>query len=245
MTDPKSVKELVRERYGARARQGEACCDPSTDAYPNIYTKEELTTLPLEVVAVSAGCGNPTALAGLQPGEVVLDLGSGGGIDCFLAAQQVGDSGKVYGLDMTPEMVELARRNARNLPMANVEFLLGEIEDIPLGDASVDVVISNCVVCLSPDKDAVFREVSRVLRPGGRLHISDMATQGPLPQEVCEDAEQWVSCVSGTEPIDEYVARLMRAGFVAVEVTPERPGEQIEPGLPALVSAQVTARKPD
>lgn len=243
-TRDQEIKEKVKERYGARAREGQACCDPATDAHPNLYTGDEMATLPVETLAVSAGCGNPTALAALKPGEVVLDLGSGGGIDCFLAARQVGDSGHVYGLDMTPDMLALARRNARNLGLSNVEFLEGEIENIPLEDRSVDVIISNCVVCLSPDRDSVFREAFRVLRPGGRLHLSDMATTGELPDRVQQDPEQWVSCVGGAEPIDTYVARLRRAGFTDVEVIAERPGEEIDPELSMLISAKVTAHKP-
>ena len=209
-----------------------------------VTPKFEYACPPMISLAVSAGCGNPTALAGLKPGEVVLDLGSGGGIDCFLAAPQVGDSGHVYGLDMTPEMIALARRNARTLGLTNVEFLQGEIEAIPLDDRSVDVIISNCVVCLSPGRDAVFGEAFRVLRPGGRLHFSDMATTGDLPDKVKRDPEQWVNCVGGAEPIDTYVARVMRAGFVDVEVEQQRLGEEVDFELSMLISAKVTARKP-
>ena len=242
MLNINQIKHKVKERYAARARQGSACCDPTTEALPNLYTADEMVGLPVETLAVSAGFGNPTALAGVKPGEVVLDLGSGGGIDCFLAARQVGDSGHVYGLDMTSEMIALARRNARTLGLTNVEFLQGGIEAIPLDDCSVDVIISNCVVCLSPDRDAVFGEAFRVLRPGGRLHLSDMATTGDLPDKVNRDPDRWVSC-GGGEPIDTYVARVKKAGFVDVEVEQERPGEEGDSELSMFISAKVTARK--
>ena len=242
MLNINQIKDKVKERYASRARQGGACCDPATDALPNLYTSDEMAGLPVETLAVSAGCGNPTALAGLRPGEVVLDLGSG--IDCFLAARQVGDSGHVYGLDMTSEMITLARRNARTLGLTNVEFLQGEIEAIPLDDCTADVIISNCVVCLSPGRDAIFSEAFRVLRPGGRLHLSDMATTGDLPDKVKRDPDQWVSCVGGAEPIDTYVARVKKAGFVDVEFVQEHHGEEADSELSMLISANVTARKP-
>ena len=195
------------------------------------------------VGAASAGCGNPTALAGLRPGERVLYLGSGGGIDCFLAAQQVGPEGHVIGLDMTDDMLELARQNQANLGLTNVEFVKGELEKMPLPDASVDVVISNCVVCLSPQKDAVFQETFRVLSPGGRVHISDMMSltnEGPART----DPEAWASCIAGAEDREVYLGRLRRAGFEDIDITEENDRFDDE-GVPMNVaSVKVVARKP-
>lgn len=258
------IKKLVQERYGARARGvialtpvpetgpgcGDAgccdagCCGPADlERALRIYSEGQLAGLPTEAVAASAGCGNPTALAGLQPGERVLDLGSGGGIDCFLAAQQVGQEGRVIGLDMTPDMLKLARKNQAQLGLTNVEFIHGEMEKIPLPDASVDVVISNCVICLSPDKDAVFREAFRVLAPGGRVHISDMVAltpEGPART----DPEAWVACVAGAEYQEVYLGRLRKAGFVDIETTEEKVRFDNE-GVPINVaSVKVSARKP-
>ena len=230
-TNSEEIKALVRERYGARARgfieltpvqdtaEGDSgCCGPADmERALRIYTEGQVAGLPADSVAVSAGCGNPTALAGLSPGERVLDLGSGGGIDCFLAAQQVGETGHVIGLDMTTDMLDLARQNQAKLDLTNVEFIAGEIENIPLPDATVDVVISNCVVCLSPDKDAVFRETFRLLSPGGRLHISDMmalSSTGPARA----DAEAWASCIAGAEDRETYLGRLRAVGFVDIRM---------------------------
>ena len=261
--DNATIQQAVQERYGERARQVSgltlvsveqaACCasgetpagmDDSLGSFPNLYVQSELEGLPMEAVAASAGCGNPTALAGLRPGERVLDLGSGGGIDCFLAARQVGADGHVIGVDMTPDMLSLARRNAKTLGVTNVEFVEGYIEDIPLPDASVDVVISNCVVCLSPDKNAVAAEAYRVLAPGGRLHLSDMMALGPMPQEMRDDAAKWASCVSGAEERSAYLGRLAAAGFV--DVTLEQDGEPKPQGggFPDVVSVKVVAHKP-
>jgi SAM-dependent methyltransferase len=255
-TKSEEIKRLVRERYGARAKgvielaqvadetTDAACCSPSdVDRALRLYNEGQLAGLPAESIAASAGCGNPTALAGLRAGERVLDLGSGGGIDCFLAAQQVGDTGHVTGLDMTQDMLDLARRNQTNLGLANVEFVKGEMESIPLPDASVDVVISNCVICLSPDKDAVFQESYRVLSPGGRMHVSDMvalSAEGPART----DPEAWASCIAGAEHRDVYLDRLRRAGFVDLETTEERVKFD-DCGVPMNVaSVKVVARKP-
>ena len=251
-TQSNEIKRLVSERYAKDAKavieltavDGDACCSPSgTERAMTLYEEAQLANLPAESIAISLGCGNPTALAGLQEGERVLDLGSGGGIDCFLAANQVGESGHVTGLDMTPDMLELARSNKARLGLTNVEFVHGEIENIPLPDASVDVVISNCVVCLSPDKDAVFREAFRVLSPGGRLHISDMmSTNDEAPART--DMEAWVSCSAGAEPQDTYLGRLSRAGFEGVAITEET--ARIEGDAPMNVSSvKVVARKPE
>ena len=257
------IKRLVRERYGEKALGASAashpipvlqgdqdCCDPGccspadTDRAMKIYTEGQLAGLPAASVAASAGCGNPTALAGLKPGERVLDLGSGGGIDCFLAAQQVGEEGRVTGLDMTEEMLALARKNQAALGLANVEFVRGEMEDMPLPDASVDVIISNCVVVLSPDKDAVFGESFRVLSPGGRIHLSDMVSlsdEGPART----DPEAWTSCVAGAESREAYLDRLHRAGFVNVEITESQVRFDESEGIPMNVaSMKVTAVKP-
>jgi SAM-dependent methyltransferase/DNA-binding PadR family transcriptional regulator len=259
-TNQEDIKKLVQERYGARARgvialtpvqetspgcSDAGCCGPADlERALRIYSEGQLAGLPAEAVAASAGCGNPTALAGLQPGERVLDLGSGGGIDCFLAAQQVGQEGHVIGLDMTPDMLELARKNQAKLGLTNVEFIQGEMEKIPLPDASVDVVISNCVVCLSPDKDAVFQEAFRVLAPGGRMHISDMVALTP-EGPVRADPEAWVACVAGAEYQEVYLGRLRKAGFVDIETTEEKVRFDDE-GVPMNVaSLRVTARKPD
>ena len=256
-TQSDEIKRLVRERYGSRAKGviqltvveqpagGEAaCCSPADmDRALRLYNEGQLAGLPAESIAASAGCGNPTALADLKEGERVLDLGSGGGIDCFLAANQVGDSGHVFGLDMTPDMLELARTNQANLGLTNVEFVQGEMENMPLPDSSVDVVISNCVVCLSPDKDAVFQETFRVLASGGRIHISDMMSntdEGPART----DPEAWASCIAGAEHRDVYLDRLRKAGFEGITIT-EETARCDDEGVPMNVSSvKVVAHKP-
>ena len=256
-TQSDEIKRLVRERYGSRAKgviqltvveqpagREAACCSPADmDRALRLYNEGQLAGLPAESIAASAGCGNPTALADLKEGERVLDLGSGGGIDCFLAANQVGDSGHVFGLDMTPDMLELARTNQANLGLTNVEFLRGEMENMPLPDSSVDVVISNCVVCLSPDKDAVFQETFRVLASGGRVHISDMMSntdEGPART----DPEAWASCIAGAEHRDVYLDRLRKAGFERITIT-EETARCDDEGVPMNVSSvKVVAHKP-
>ena len=255
-TQSDEIKRLVRERYGARAKgvielaqvadetTDAACCSPSdVDRALRLYNEGQLAGLPAESIAASAGCGNPTALAGLRLGERVLDLGSGGGIDCFLASQQVGSEGHVTGLDMTDDMLTLARANQARLGIDNVEFVKGEMENMPLPDASVDVVISNCVVCLSPDKDGVFQETFRVLAAGGRVHISDMLSiteEGPART----DPEAWASCIAGAESRDVYLGRLQRAGFVDIALT-EETVKCDEEGVPMNVaSVKVVAHKP-
>ena len=225
-----SVKEVVKARYGAAALRvttgSTSCCggtascsdDPITS---NLYG-EETAELPAEALAASLGCGNPTALAELRPGEVVLDLGSGGGIDVLLSARRVGPTGKAYGLDMTDEMLALARENQRKAGVANVEFLKGEIEHVPLPDGSVDVIISNCVINLSPDKDAVLREAFRVLKPGGRFAVSDVVVRGEVPAAIRNSIELWIGCVAGALEESEYRAKLAKAGFKAVDLEPTR-----------------------
>jgi len=198
-----------------------SCCDPtgaSEDVYGQFYSDEELAGLPESVTDMSLGCGNPTAIAALQPGEVVLDLGSGGGIDCFLAARQVGPEGQVIGLDMTPDMIKLARRNAKKIGATNVDFRYGEMEEMPLPDGTVDVVISNCVINLSPDKDAVFREISRVLRPGGRMSVSDIVLNGELPRPILDSLHAWAGCIAGALDEEAYVGKIRAAGFEAIEI---------------------------
>src|ERR1700745_1571179 len=217
----KSIQEAVKERYGAAAKQvaagKTACCgggaelsgcDPITRG---LYDAAEQGTLPAEVVAASLGCGNPTALAQLEPGEVVLDLGSGGGIDVLLSAKRVGPTGKAYGLDMTDEMLRLANENKRKAGVDNVEFLKGEIEHIPLPDNSVDVIISNCVINLSADKDRVLREAFRVLKPGGRFAVSDVVTRGEMLPEIRKNVLLWVGCVAGALEENEYRSKLTSA----------------------------------
>src|SRR6201987_3329937 len=228
----KSIQEAVKEKYGAAAKQvaagKTACCgggaelsgcDPITRG---LYDAAEQGTLPAEVVAASLGCGNPTALAKLQPGEIVLDLGSGGGIDVLLSAKRVGPTGKAYGLDMTDEMLALARENQKKAGVENVEFLKGAIESIPLPDNTVDVIISNCVINLSGDKDRVLREAFRVLKPGGRLAISDVGVRGDLPPAIRKSMEFGVGCNAGSLQEYEYRDKLFRAGFESIDIEPTR-----------------------
>jgi arsenite methyltransferase len=262
---PQEIKRAVVERYGARARKAargtetvalqvvetgsNACCDdsccgasPAAEAelsfVKGLYSDTEVEYLPRETLEAAAGCGNPTAIAELKAGEVVLDLGSGAGIDCFLAARQVGPEGRVIGVDMTPAMVSLARANATKIGATNVVFKLGEIEDLPLPDASVDVVISNCVINLSVDKPLVFREAFRVLRPRGRLRVSDMVWLGERPADAA-GAESWAGCVAGALPLAEYLDEVRKAGFSGVRQTnPQLDREK------NLASALVFAEKP-
>jgi len=219
------IKETVREKYGQaalRVLEGEKsnCCgDPITS---RLYDAGETTGLPEGAVLASLGCGNPTALAALHPGETVLDLGSGGGIDVLLSARRVGPTGKAYGLDMTDEMLALARENQRKAGVTNVEFLKGEIEHIPLPDASVDVIISNCVINLSADKRRVLGEAFRVLRPGGRFAVSDVVVRGQLPSEVRRSIEAWVGCVAGALEEEEFKTLLAQQGFEEIGIEPTR-----------------------
>jgi SAM-dependent methyltransferase len=229
MTDT-DVQAAVQEKYGAIAKavgQTGGCCGPTPcgcgdPITSNLYSEAETQGLPAEAVAVSLGCGNPTALLQLEAGQTALDLGSGGGIDVLLSAKRVGPIGKVYGLDMTDEMLALARENQRKAGATNVEFLKGTIEAIPLPDHSVDVIISNCVINLSTDKDAVLREAFRVLKPGGRFAVSDVVVRGQVPAAVRRSMELWVGCIAGALEEREYDAKLRAAGFADVEVEPWR-----------------------
>jgi SAM-dependent methyltransferase len=227
------LREVVKEKYGEAARRaaqgrtscgcgsgGDGCGDPITS---NLYDASQIGALPVEAVVASLGCGNPTALAELKPGETVLDLGSGGGIDVLLSARRVGPTGKAYGLDMTDDMLALARENQRKSGLTNVEFLRGEIEHIPLPDDSVDVIISNCVINLSADKDRVLREAFRVLKPGGRFAVSDVVVRGgDVPAAVRRSMELWIGCVAGALEEAEYRGKLAAAGFTNVDVEPTR-----------------------
>jgi SAM-dependent methyltransferase len=217
-----SLKQVVREKYGQaalRAAEGSSCCDAISY---NLYDDGQAGQIPEEALKASLGCGNPTALADLHPGETVLDLGSGGGIDVLLSARRVGPNGKAYGLDMTEEMLELARENQRRAGVQNVEFLKGEIENIPLPDNSVDVIISNCVINLSGDKDRVLQEAFRVLKPGGRFAVSDVVLRGELPEQLRRNMELWVGCVAGALRDSEYIEKLSAAGFKGAEIEPTR-----------------------
>jgi len=229
------IKEAVREKYGAiAAAVGQSpaapkagCCGPSAcgcgdPISSNLYSEAERGELPAEAVQASLGCGNPTALIALEPGQTVLDLGSGGGIDVLLSARRVGPTGKAYGLDMTDEMLALARENQRKAGATNVEFLKATIESIPLPDNSVDVIISNCVINLSSDKDAVLREAFRVLKPGGRFAVSDVVVRGEVPADVRRSMELWVGCIAGALEDREYQAKLAAAGFQSVDIEPWR-----------------------
>src|SRR5436853_2892804 len=230
---PSNLKEVVKEKYGQaalRVKQGgstccgatpasDSCCDPITT---NLYDPAQAAQIPQEALLASLGCGNPTALAQLHAGEVVLDLGSGGGIDVLLSARRVGPTGKAYGLDMTDEMLALANQNKRASGLTNVEFLKGEIENIPLPDNSVDVIISNCVINLSADKDRVLREAFPVLKPGGRFAVSDVVVRGDVPDEIRKHMLLWVGCIAGALKDSDYVAKLANAGFQAIDIEPTR-----------------------
>jgi len=263
------IQQAVREKYGEIARSvgKTGCCGPTAcgcgdPITSDLYSADETAGLPDRAVAVSLGCGNPTALIELQPGQTVLDLGSGGGIDVLLSARRVGPSGKVYGLDMTQEMLALAVANAREAGATNVEFLKGTIEAVPLPAGTVDVIISNCVINLSVDKDAALREAFRVLKPGGRFAVSDVVIRGDAPPEVRRSMELWVGCVAGALRDDDYVSKLQAAGFMDVELDPWRvyqiedartflaeAGVDVDAIAPAIdgkvASAFIRARKPE
>jgi len=251
------IRTAVRDRYGKIADKTQpgcgcspsqsSCCDPGDDIQENLaihlYQDTNVSELPSEVTDISLGCGDPVALASLTEGQTVLDLGSGGGIDCFLAAKKVGQTGKVIGVDMTPAMIDRARTNKEKIGIENVEFRLGEIEHLPVSDDIVDVIISNCVINLSPDKPGVFREAYRVLKLGGKLAVSDIVTEGDLPDIIMESLSAWAGCIAGAVDVNDYINGLQEAGFVDVQVKAsywdpeffEAAVEQLEPELKARV----------
>lgn len=262
----KIIRDSVKERYGEIARNSESesgdqssCCGTVIDPFDLIqpqtqstmmgYSAEEIGSVPAGAV-MGLGCGNPQAIAALRQGEVVLDLGSGAGFDSFLAARQIGETGKVIGIDMTPDMIKRAQENARKGEFENVEFRLGEIEDLPVEDNSVDVILSNCVINLSPDKAAVYKEAYRVLKPGGRLAISDMVASGEMPPEIKEDPDLYSSCVAGALQVDELDQILNEAGFKNIEIIPKDESREFiskwTPGVPIedyVLSATIEAQK--
>jgi SAM-dependent methyltransferase len=253
------VHSAIQEHYGALADSlnviqpsAASCCGGSEKAgdcgcSAKLYDDRLLEGLPVDVTGLSLGCGDPVTIAALRPGETVLDLGSGGGIDCFLAARQVGETGYVIGVDMTPAMLEKARANKVKVGAQNVEFREGQIEALPVDDSAIDVVMSNCVVNLSPDKPAVFHEVFRVLRSGGRVSISDVVTEGEFSPELRADMSQWAECVTGAIDVDAYTGLMRQAGFVDIQVVDKVDAEPVidrKPGMPRVFSARITARKP-
>jgi arsenite methyltransferase len=246
-----TIHSAVREHYTARAEESASCCTP-TDATSSccssetsFYSPDLVANLPEDVADFSLGCGDAVSLAALQPGEVVVDLGSGGGLECFIAAKQVGPSGYVIGVDMTPEMLARARQAGERMGLSNVEFRKGYIEEMPVEDASVDVIISNCVINLSPDKSQVLREMQRVLKPGGRIAISDIVTKGEIPDNLKMNMELWSACASGALPVTEWEEGLRNLGFLDVKVEPNGQTHEWLSKLPVGLpfSASITARK--
>ena len=243
------IHDIVQERYGALAESGNCCggdapecCTPG-----NLYDPNMLQDLPASVTNLSLGCGDPVTIAAVQPGEWVLDLGSGGGIDCFLAAQRAGETGYVIGIDMTPAMLNRATENRVKMGATNVEFRRGQIENMPVVSNSIDVIMSNCVINLSPDKAAVFGEAFRVLKPGGRISISDIVTEGDFSAEMRADASKWAECVTGAIDVTDYTGFMHAAGFTDIQVVDKADAEEIvtrQPGMPRLFSARITAYKP-
>lgn len=259
---PTPIHETVREHYAERIKNSASCCGDSccsTDS--RLYPVDLLATVPADVSSTSYGCGDPITLASLQPGQTVLDLGSGAGLDCLLAAQKVGPEGRVIGVDMTPEMIERARANAKRVNASNVEFRQGYLEDLPVDGNTVDVIISNCVINLSPDKTKVFSEAFRVLKPGGKLAVSDIVTDGPLPEPVKQSLSAWAGCVAGAVEAKDYIAMMESVGFTDISIKPvffdketvddalndmkldvvEYPREAV---YKAVYSAKITAYKP-
>ncbi len=260
-TEKIDIRSMVRDRYGAIADKAQAgvqssCCEPQSSCcgpedtsseqvsmISKMYADPDVDDLPAEVTDISLGCGDPVTLAALEPGQTVLDLGSGGGIDCFLAAKKVGPNGKVIGVDMTASMIEKARNNKEKTGAENVEFRLGEIEHLPVADNTADVIISNCVINLSPDKPQVFQEAFRAMKPGGKLAVSDIVTDGPLPDVIKNSLSAWAGCIAGAMDVNDYVGAIEAAGFVEVEVKPtfwdesyfEAALDQLDPEMKAQV----------
>ncbi len=238
---------VVRENYGRIAVAGGQCCaEGGSCITPQLYDVELLETLPDEVTELSLGCGDPVTIAGLRPGEAVLDLGSGGGIDCFLAAEQVGRSGQVIGVDMTPAMLERAEATRDRLGLDQVEFRYGQLEALPVDDETIDVILSNCVINLVPDKAAAFRQAYRVLKPGGRISVSDIVTDGEFSPELRADLNQWAECVTGAVPLSQYLGGLRAAGFTEVAVVSQVDASgivSVREGMPPIFSVRITAAK--
>lgn len=242
MKHPGVIKDAVKEHYADLARRADSCCAGGQNR-DSRYDPVALQLLPQPAAQASAGCGTPVAFGELRRGDSVLDLGSGGGIDCFLAADQVGPDGKVVGLDLTPAMVKLARKNARVLRVRNVEFRLADIEQMPVKSRTIDLIISNCVINLSPDKYAVFAEAFRVLRSGGRICVSDIVLMSPLPDGIRDNIDSWAECVSGALPKDLYLSAIRSAGFTAIEVLEERRYETTRTGAD-IATVTVRAIRP-
>jgi SAM-dependent methyltransferase len=236
-----NIRETVRDYYSDKAVTDTSCCSSN-----DLYDASLLTNLPSEVSNFTLGCGNPISAAQLQLGETVLDLGSGGGLDCFLAAREVGPDGFVFGVDMTPEMLKKARRATKEMEIENVEFRKGYLEDLPIENDSIDVVISNCVINLSPDKSKVFAEIARVLKPGGRIAVSDIVSEGEIAEEVLQMADSWSSCAAGALPSEEFAEGLTEAGLIGIEIrAKDNAGGLLDsPPQSGLYSALITAQKP-
>ena len=222
MTTKTPIHEAVREHYAERIKKSASCCGPSDccDTSNNLYPADLLTTIPTDVASTSYGCGDPITLASLEPGQTVLDLGSGAGLDCLLASQKVGPEGRVIGVDMTPEMIERAQANAKRVNATNVEFRQGYLEELPVDSNTVDVIISNCVINLSPDKAKVFGEAFRVLAPGGKLAVSDIVTDGPLPEPIKQSLSAWAGCVAGAVEAEDYINMMKSVGFTEISIKP-------------------------
>lgn len=247
------IHATVQERYAEIAREAgqKSCCGPAepccdSSQAKKLYDEEMLMDLPVDVTGLSLGCGDPVTIAELKPGEVVLDLGSGGGIDCFLASEQVGESGHVIGIDMTPEMLAVAEANKQKMGASNVEFRMGMIEELPVEDDFVDVIMSNCVINLAPDKSAVFQEAYRVLKPGGRLSVSDIVTEGEFDEAMRSDLAKWSECITGAIDIKDYIGKLEAAGFKDIQVFDKVEAKEVfqgAPGAPRIYSARIIGYK--